>query len=135
MKKKIKLIIAGSRSINDYKLIDKAIAFAEIDITRIKEVVSGGARGIDSLAKKWAENNGIKVKVMQANWSDLDEEPCIVRKNQYGKYNALAGINRNRQMADYADALLAIWDGESKGTNHMIECMTKLEKESWVYEL
>lgn len=131
----MKLIIAGSRSIHSYKLIDRAIKFAGIDIDQITEVVSGCAPGIDSLAIKWAENHDIKVKKFPADWKNIKTKPCKIKQNKYGKYNALAGLNRNKDMQKYADALLAIWDGVSMGTSHMIECMQELDKKYWVYEL
>ena len=131
----MKLIIAGSRNINEYNLINKAIAFAGIDVEDITEIVSGCAKGIDSLAVAWAKNHGIPVCKMPADWSNLEADPCLVKTNQYGDYNALAGLVRNKEMGQYADALLAIWDGESRGTKQMIEYMEELSKQFWVYEL
>lgn len=55
-------------------------------------------------------------------------EPCIAKSNQYGEYNALAGMNRNHSMGDSATHLLAFWDGKSKGTQDMIEYMTRIGK-------
>ena len=133
--KKVKLLIAGSRNLHDYKLIDKAILFAGIDKDNIKEVVHGGAKGIDSLAGKWAENHGIPVKVFLADWKNLRAKECLVKTNQYGSYNAKAGFNRNVKMAEYADESLAIWQNGATGTEHMIETMKKYEKPYCVYEL
>jgi len=131
----MKLIIAGSRSINDYDLIDKAISFHHINVGDITEVISGCAKGIDSLAIKWAENHKIKVKQFPADWKNIKAKGAVVKENQYGKYNVLAGLTRNKQMGDYATHLLAIWDGESRGVKNMIEYMEELNKEFWVYEL
>lgn len=72
----------------------------------ITEVVSGTALGIDQAAIEWAHGVGIPVRKFPANW------------NKHGKR---AGYLRNEEMADYADALIAIWDGESRGTKHMID--------------
>lgn len=98
----MKTIIAGSRSITSIKTVRKAIDASNLTVT---EVVSGGARGVDSLGEKWASHNHIPVKRFIADW------------NRHGRS---AGPIRNRQMADYADALIAIWDGESRGTKNMI---------------
>lgn len=100
----MKVIIAGSRDIIDYAIhyVIKAIEQSKFDIT---EVVSGGARGIDWCGEKWAEANDVPIKRFPAQW------------NVYGKR---AGFIRNVEMAEYADALIAIWDGESRGTRHMI---------------
>lgn len=130
----MKLIIAGSRSLKDSKLIDKAIAYAGIKTEDIDEVISGEAPGIDTLGKNWAKARGIHVEPFPADWENLKVKPCIVGENQYGKYNKLAGFNRNQKMAEYADKLLAITNGSS-GTADMIERMEKLGKQYWVYEI
>jgi len=98
----MKVIIAGSRDITSYKRIKIAIANSEFVIS---EVVSGNARGTDRLGERWARENNILCKRFPANWD---------------KYNKQAGYLRNVKMADYADALIALWDGKSKGTKHMI---------------
>jgi len=64
------------------------------------------ANGIDSCAVDWANWSGIAVKEFHPNWT---------------KYGPGAGPMRNGEMAEYADALIAIWDGESKGTKNMIK--------------
>lgn len=102
----------------------------------IEEVVSGTANGIDSSGEDWAEDNQVAVKRFAANWSDVSakREPTRVAVNRYGKeYNALAGHNRNQRMADYADALLAIWDGQSTGTADMIRRARKKGLKVHVY--
>ena len=101
----MRVIIAGSRTIEDYDLVKKAIKDSGFDIT---EVVSGGAIGVDCLGEWWAEENDIPVKEFTAYWH-IQGKP--------------AGILRNQQMALYANALIAVWDGKSKGTKHMIEYM------------
>lgn len=99
----MKVIIAGSRNGISYSDVKKAIEDSGFKIT---EVVSGTARGVDRFGEQWAIENNITVKPFPADW------------NTYGKR---AGYLRNTQMADYADALIAVWDGESRGTKHMIE--------------
>lgn len=98
----MKVIIAGSRGVNSKRFVELAIKEAEFEIT---EVVSGGARGIDLLGEQWATENKIPITRFNAKWNAL------------GK---VAGMIRNAEMAVYADALIAIWDGKSKGTKHMI---------------
>lgn len=101
---KVRVIIAGSRTITDLSLIQIAVDESGFQIS---EVVCGGARGVDNLGRKWAGNgNRLPVKLFPADW------------NTYGKR---AGYLRNAQMADYADALIAVWDGKSRGTRHMID--------------
>lgn len=99
----MKVIVAGSRSISDYDLVEQAIKESGFEIT---EIVSGCARGVDRLGEKYAFLNGLAVRAFPANW------------NMYGKR---AGYLRNERMAIYADAVVAVWDGQSKGTKHMID--------------
>ena len=129
----MKLLIAGSRSLMGVELINKAIN--EANFSDITEVVHGGAVGIDTAAGWWAKDNNIPVKVFKADWKNIKIKNAIVRENNYGKYNARAGIDRNEKMGQYADVLLAVWDGKSKGTIHMIEYMKELNKEVFVYEV
>ena len=99
----MKVIIAGSRSVNNYHSVLGAIRESGFNIS---EVVSGGAKGADSLGEKWAGQYNRDLKVFPAKW------------DEFGKS---AGYRRNIEMADYADALIAVWDGESRGTRHMID--------------
>lgn len=114
----MKVIIAGSRS------IDLSICQLEHIICNfcipVSEVVCGLAKGPDLTGKAWAADNKIPVKEFPADWQ------------MYGKK---AGILRNEQMGDYADELLAIWDGKSRGTAHMIQYMEKLGKPTHVYRM
>lgn len=97
-----KVIIAGSRSIEDYSKVEEAVEESGFDIS---EVVSGTADGVDKLGEEYADRNGIPVTRFPADW-----------KNQGKK----AGVVRNQEMVEYADALIAVWDGESSGTEDVI---------------
>jgi hypothetical protein len=125
----MRIIIAGSRNITNYQVIQQAIEESKFNITQI---VSGGAKGVDKLGEKYANNNNISCAVMNAQWKDISVEGAIVRENSYGFYNAKAGMIRNKKMAQYADALIAIWDGKSTGTKNMIEEMKKLNKPVYI---
>lgn len=134
--KRIKLIIAGSRSITDRDIVGKAIAFAGLQYAQIAEVVSGTAYGVDKLGEWWAEKHNIPIKKFPANWKNVKGKPeNQIGRNKYGSYFRLAGYERNVDMANYADALLAVWKDGSKGTEHMIKTMKELDKHYWVYEL
>lgn len=98
----MKTIIAGSRTITDMSAVVKAIAKSGFDITAI---ISGMAAGVDTLAVRYAMQHGIELIKMPADWS----------------LGRGAGYKRNIQMAEIADALIAIWDGTSRGTEHMIK--------------
>lgn len=93
----------------------------ELSNYQITEVVSGTARGVDKLGETWAESAGIPVRRFPANWR---------------KFGRAAGGFRNSEMADYADAAVILWDGESSGTLDMIDKMRRREKprEVWVQD-
>lgn len=83
------------------------------------EVVSGGAKGADNLGEYWANRrHNTKATVFKADWD---------------KHGKAAGPIRNAQMAEYADALIAFWDGKSKGTKNMIDTALKEGLEVHVY--
>ena len=98
-------------------MIDVAVAQSNFKIVR---VLSGTARGVDQAGERWAERNNIEFKRYPANWSEEGRA---------------AGYNRNVVMACHADALIAIWNGKSKGTQHMIEIMREQDKPTFVLEI
>ena len=102
-----KVIIAGGRYFNDYELLKQKADFflSNKILTHEVVIVSGHASGADSLGERYAAERGLKVELFPADW------------NAYGKG---AGIRRNRQMAEVANALIAFWDGQSRGTYNMI---------------
>jgi hypothetical protein len=102
----MKLAIIGSREL------------AEIDIEKylpddVSEIVSGGARGIDTLAREYA----MKKKI-----------PYTEFLPQYSRYGRAAPIKRNQEIAEYADMAIAFWDGVSKGTEYSIRLFQRLGK-------
>jgi len=105
-----KVIIAGSRGFSNYKLLrekcNKYLREKRKEYNII--IISGGARGADTLGEKYAKDEGFSLEIYPANW------------NKFGKS---AGFRRNEQMAEVADALIAFWDGKSHGTKHIIEIM------------
>ena len=105
----IKVIIAGGREFKDYKLLCK-ICDLKLRNKDDVEIVSGTARGTDQLGEKYAKERKYILKEFPANW------------DEFGKS---AGYIRNKQMAEYADALICFWDGKSKGTKHMIDLARK----------
>lgn len=127
----IRIIIAGSRDFKDYEKLKefsidaiesilKEKKLEEYDIT----IVSGGAKGADSLGEKFAKEYDLKLKIFKADWNNIDVDGAVVKSNKYGKYNAVAGHMRNEKMAEYASQeigmLIAFWDGKSTGTKNMI---------------
>ena len=119
----MKLIIAGSRTLNPScegitEYLYDTMCIDNNTWHLLKEVVSGGAQGVDTSAKRFAEWSGMSYVEFPANWD---------------KHGKAAGPIRNLEMAKYADALLLIWDGESKGSANMKMNMEKLGKP--VYEV
>jgi hypothetical protein len=102
----MKIIIAGGRNFTDYKKLKECCDHFLQDQTNI-EIVSGAYyKGADKLGEDYANERGYKLTKFPADWY---------------KYGKAAGPKRNLQMANYADTLIAFWDGKSKGTKHMID--------------
>lgn len=113
----MKTIIAGSRTVTDLRQVQMAMRLSGFtDATT--EVVSGGARGPDLLGETWARHHKKPIKRFPPDWLKLGKR---------------AGIVRNCAMALYADALVAVWDGESRGTKHMITEATRLGLKVYVH--
>lgn len=83
----------------------------------VSEVVHGGAKGIDAAADDWAVVHWVPAKVFPADWK---------------KHGKAAGPIRNAEMADYGDALVAVWDGRTPGTRDMIRQMQRRRKPAYV---
>lgn len=124
-----KVIIAGSRSFNNYNLLKLELdkLFSEPFI-----VVSGGAKGADTLGEDYAREKGYQIERYLAKWNDLSVPNCRIKYNSYGAYNAMAGHNRNQEMLNSilnnndGGCVVAFWDGESKGTENMIRISKKV---------
>jgi hypothetical protein len=119
----MKVIIAGGRDFNNYELLKQKCdtIFANIDKSQLI-IITGKASGADSLGERYAKENNLKVMAFPALWEDFSKKPILIKKRKNGRlYNVLAGLNRNTDMANEADALIAFWDGKSTGTNDMIQ--------------
>ena len=120
----MKVIIAGGRDIADYRLVVEAMLNADLMVGIVPtEIVSGKARGVDTLGEHWAIEHGLPVTPFPAKWRDRD-----------GTYYPKAGHQRNGQMAAYADALVAVWDGQSTGTADMLKKAYKKGLLVWIQE-
>ena len=101
----MKVAVVGSRSIF---APDISMYISDGD-----EIVSGGAVGVDSCAAEYAKKNGLKLTVFLP---------------QYERYGRAAPIARNKKIVDYADKIIAFWDGKSKGTLSVIKYAEKTGK-------
>ncbi len=102
----MRLAIIGSRNLH-VENIDDYIP------NGVDEIVSGGARGIDTDAAEYARRNGIKLTEFLP---------------EYSRYGKAAPLKRNELVAQYADAVLAFWDGKSRGTAYTVSLFEKLDK-------
>ena len=109
----MKLAIIGSRSIQEIN-IEKYLP------SGVTEIVSGGARGVDKEAKKFALEHNIKYTEFLPD---------------YSKYNKAAPLKRNEEIANYSDIALIFWDGASKGTKFTIKCFKALNKNAIIVQI
>lgn len=100
----MKVIIAGSRSFDDYQRLARVMDAAR-EPYEITEIISGGAGGADRLGERWAASRGIPIRLCLAQWK------------AFGK---AAGFLRNQEMADLGDLLVLFWDGQSRGSRDML---------------
>ena len=101
-----RVIVAGGRDFSDYEYLRSSLDFLLQNVTGLIVIVSGTAKGADKLGEQYAAEKGYAVLRFPADW------------DRFGK---AAGYMRNEQMAKNADALVAFWDGTSKGTKNMIQ--------------
>jgi len=109
----MKLAVVGSRDFDDYAYLTEMLKFHPCT-----EIISGGARGADKLAKQYAAENGIKYKEFPADW------------NAHPK---AAGFIRNTKIANACDELVAFWDNISPGTKHTLMLVEKAGKPFYKY--
>lgn len=114
-KNKFYLLVAGTRTFNDYDLLFSEIKRLTSRYNNDICIVSGGARGADALAKRYAEDNGLEYIEFKAEWD---------------KYGKSAGPIRNKKMHEFISKFdvrgcVLFWDGKSKGTQYNIELSKK----------
>ena len=103
------LIVAGGREYNDYETLEEEID-EFVGIQDDLRIISGMARGADMLGVRYARERVLPLIEMPADW------------NKHGKS---AGYKRNEEMAKYGNSCICFWDGQSKGTGHMIDLARK----------
>ena len=108
-----RVIIAGNREWGDFGLIERfcdKVLSRKIEAGEDITILSGHCRGVDLLGERYARARGFQVECYPADWE---------------KYGRKAGVIRNEIMVQRADALIAIWDGQSRGTKNVIELAEK----------
>lgn len=113
------ILVAGSRSWTDYnkmvKVLDDLIREEQLPFADDVTIVSGGAKGADNLAERYAHEKGYELVVIRADWD---------------KYGRSAGYRRNEEMHKYIEKdnnrfCVCFWDGQSKGTAHNFDLVKK----------
>ncbi len=110
-----KFAVVGSRNIQDYQMVKEILDNYDISL-----IISGGAKGIDTLSEQYANDNNIPTKIHYAEWE---------------KFGKSAGMIRNEYIINDADKIIAIWDGFSKGTKNSINHAKRLKKPLFLYTL
>lgn len=110
-----KLAVIGSRDFEDYELLKEEIR----KLPKPSLIISGKARGADSLAEKYASENGIPTQIFPALWYPEGEG---------GRFDKGAGMKRNVDIVENSDAVLAFWDGSSTGTVNSINLALSKKK-------
>lgn len=119
-----RVAIVGSRKFLDYDLLKSKCDQILSNLESI-EIVSGGARGADTLAEKYALERGYKFTEFEAKWKDIEGKPeHLIKENKSGKYYVLAGHERNEEMARYCDYVISFNKGTS-GSSNMLKMAEK----------
>ena len=113
-----RMIVAGSRTAEKYQVFDAIQQCPYRD--KIDLVVSGCALGADTHGMTWARMRNLHIRRMPADWKT---------------HGRSAGMIRNREMAENADGLIAVWDGKSRGTKNMIEVAKRFKLPVFVMNL
>ena len=117
--KELRVIIAGSREFNDYALLKKSaieIITKKTMLPDLARIVSGGARGADRLGERFADEMGLEISRFIPDWDGLGKRAGYIRNETMAKFAVEDGND---------GMLIAFWDGESRGTKHMINLAKK----------
>lgn len=111
----MKLAIVGSRDFSDYNFLKQnVLELMESHSFKFTHIVSGGAKGADTLANRYADEKNIEMIVFKPDWK---------------KYGKRAGFIRNTDIIETSDVIVAFWDGKSTGTKDSIEKALNLNKQ------
>lgn len=128
-----KIAIVGSREFTDYSIV-KDIMTSFFSGVRITEIVSGGAKGADTLGKQYAIEKEISLKEFLPEWDNLSHPDAVIKEDRWGKkYDSKAGFRRNKLIVERADIIIAFWNGKSHGTKHTLEIVKKMKKWYIIY--
>jgi predicted Rossmann fold nucleotide-binding protein DprA/Smf involved in DNA uptake len=121
----MKVGVIGSRIFDNYEKMKEVLS-----LYNITEIISGGARGADKLAETYAKENNIPITIFNANWKDISHPNARIKYNAWGeKFDANAGLRRNKVIVNNSDIIIAFWDNVSKGTKDSVTYANKVNKE------
>lgn len=127
-KYKYRIIVSGTRGYNDYEFFSNVIKayIRKLNDPSYIFITGKASTGADALIIKYCKEHGKSWLEYPAKWKELDVPNAVIKTNPKGeKYNAVAGHQRNEEMAKVATHLLCFYDGHSKGTEHMIAVAKK----------
>lgn len=120
------IAVVGSRDFKDLQLVASYVKSFDPGT----KVISGGARGVDSIAIEAAKRAGLPWQEYKADWEDLSHKDAVIKERNDGtKYDAKAGHRRNKILAQLADKIVAFWDGSSNGTMDTVNLARRMKKE------
>ena len=117
----MKVIITGSRGIADFALVETAMRQSGLE-GKITQIALRGASGIALLGQQYADEHVLPVRQFDPNW------------NRGGRHDNRAELQRDDDLASYADAAVAVWDRKSGDNSYLIRTMVGLGKETHVYD-
>lgn len=107
--------IVGGRDFDDYEQFKSCVNGEKI---KFKSIISGGARGVDTLAERYAKEIGVPLKIYWPDWT---------------KHGKAAGPIRNRQIIENSDCVVAFWDEKSPGTRSSLKIAEELKKQLTIF--
>jgi len=112
---KMNVAIVGGRDFDDYEQFKSCLNREKI---KFKSIISGGARGVDALAERYAKEMGISLNIYLLDWT---------------KHGKSAGPIRNRQIIENSDCVIAFWDEKSPGTRSSLKIAEELKKPTTMF--
>lgn len=134
-KKELRVAVIGGRDYKDLAFMEEVLdAMDNYPHSKIGVIVSGGAKGADTLGEVWAQLNDIPTMIHEPKWDDLTHPDARIKVNKYGnQYDANAGHRRNKLIIDDCDIVVAFWDWKSPGTKNSLEYAYNVKKPGVVF--
>ena len=117
----MRITIGGCRDYNNYEVFSEFVSecISKINSENIV-ILSGHCSGVDEMAEKYAKEKGYELEIYPADWK---------------KYGKAAGPKRNKEMVRNSNAVIAFWDGKSRGTKNLIDLAKKKDIQIKIYNI